>query len=89
MQRIGQGIRLSERETVVRIAQDEDKWTIHTSIPAHSRKLDKIAEITEDYGYAREYTLHKSGVSFRRKRVASQNQKNNLINVRKRIKSMV
>jgi len=89
MSKIGKGICLSERETVVRIAQDKDKWTIHTSIPSHARKLDKIAQITEDYGYAREYTLHKSGVSFRKKRVASQKQKNNLVNVREKIKGQV
>ena len=84
MSRIGQGLARSERETIIRIAQDENEWTIYTTIPAHAKKLDRIAILTKDLGYAREYRLTKACVTLRKKRIVSQKQMDSLARARQR-----
>jgi len=87
MSRIGQGLARSERETIIRIAQDEKEWTVYSAIPAHVRKLDKIAKLKKDLGHGREYILPKSGVTLRKKRMVSQKQKDNLAKARQSVKA--
>ena len=41
---IGNGLSRRERETIIRIAEDEDVWEVYTSSPVSFRKLSRIAD---------------------------------------------
>jgi hypothetical protein len=90
---IGNGLSRRERETIIRIAEDEDVWEVYTSSPVSFRKLSKIADALGIepvllQGGAR-FKLPKACVSLRkpinlsdeaRSRLAERMRKNNLKN---------
>lgn len=66
----------AERETHINMtAEDRSKWAVFTDDPVMIRKLDKIAKCTGKHGEGKYYELDKAQVSLRKKRVLTEEQK--------------
>jgi hypothetical protein len=76
---IGNGIGNAERETIIRISDDEESWDVYTSSPKWYRRISKIAdalgiEPTLAQGGAR-FTLPTRCVSLRKPVVLSDEER--------------